>query len=336
MHDSFHNKLAKTLKTITTTVAVIAIITAFIFYQTSSAANEQRIIAITQIAQHPSLDKIRLGIMDELDELGFNKSKNIKIVYENAHGSIATAAQIAQKFVGMHPEVIVGITTPSAQAIHSAVRGKNIPLIFSAVTDPVGANLVKDLDLTVENITGTIDLPPIKQQLALIKKLVPGLKKIGVIYNPGEINSIKQIEKLEMLARKEGVEIIKAPAAKSSEIYGAANKLAGAVEAFYLPNDNTVISALESIVRVANEHNIPTIASDDQSIKSGVLVSLANNQYEVGRDTGKLIARILNGESASKIPVFISSNPHISFNLQTAKKLKIDVSGIKLEDLADH
>jgi putative tryptophan/tyrosine transport system substrate-binding protein len=334
MQDHIQAKLISIAKIATVTVATIAIIAGFILYRTSSNYSEQRIVAITQIVQHPSLDQIRQGILDELDQQGLNKSKKIKIVYENAHGNIATAVQIAQKFAGMNPEVIVGITTPSAQAIHSAIRGKDIPLVFSAVTDPISANLIKDLDRTAENVTGTIDLPPIKQQLALLKRLVPGLSKIGVIYNPGEVNSVKQIEKLETIARKEGIEIVKAPGVKSSEIFGAASRLVGVVGAFYLPNDNTVVAALDSIVRVANEHNIPILASDDQSTKHGVLVSLANNQYQVGRDTGKLVARILHGETADNIPAFVSNNPSIMFNEDAAKKLKIDVHSINLEDLS--
>jgi putative ABC transport system substrate-binding protein len=333
MQNHIQSKLISVAKTVTITVATIAIILAFILYQTSSAS-EQRIVAITQIIQHPSLDEIRRGIMDELKEQGLTKEKKIKIVYENAHGNIATSMQIAQKFVSMEPEVMVGITTPSAQALNSAGRGKDIPLVFSAVTDPIGANLIKSLEQTSENVTGTIDLPPIRQQLTLLKKLVPQLKKIGVIYNPSEVNSVKQIEKLESIARKEGLEIVKSPATKSTEVYGAASKLAGNVDAFYFTNDNTVIAALESVVRVANEHNIPTIASDDQSVKHGVLVSLANNQYQVGRDTGKLVARILQGEYANKIPVYFSNNPELSFNEQTAKKLNINTAGIKLEDLS--
>jgi putative ABC transport system substrate-binding protein len=333
MQDQFHTKLVSIAKIATISVAALALISAFILYQTSTSS-EQRIVAITQIAQHPSLDQIRQGIMDELKDQGFTKSRKVKIVYENAHGNIATAVQIAQKFASMEPEVIVGITTPSAQAIHSAIRGKDIPLVFSAVTDPIGANLVKDLDRKKENITGTVDLPPIKQQLNLLKRLVPHLQKIGVIYNPGEINSIKQIEKLEAFARKEGIEVLRSPAVKSSEIFGAASKLVGNADVYYLPNDNTVVAALESIVRVANENHIPTLASDDQSVSHGILVSLANNQYQVGRDTGKLVARILHGEHASAIPVFVSNSPAVSVNELTAKKLKIDVSGLKIEDLS--
>ncbi len=333
MQDLFQTKLISIAKIATISVATVAFIVAFVLYQTSSAS-EQRIVAITQIAQHPSLDQIRQGIIDELKDQGLTKEKKIKIVYENAHGNIATAVQIAQKYANMEPEVIVGITTPSAQALHSAIRGKDIPLVFSAVTDPMGANLVKDMYQTSENVTGTVDLPPIKQQLSLLKKLVPGLKKIGVIYNPGEINSVKQIDKLENLARKEGIEIVKSPATKSSEVYGATAKLVGNVGAIYLPNDNTVVAALDGIVRAADENHIPTLASDDQSTKNGILVSLANNQYQVGRDTGKIVARILQGEAASKIPVHISEKPELSFNELKAKTLNLDLSAIKLEDLS--
>lgn len=332
MQDQFYTKLISIAKIGSIVVSVLAIIIAFVLYQTSESS-EQRIIAITQIAQHPSLDQIRQGITDELTEQGLLKNRKIKIIYENAQGNISTAVQIAQKFASLEPEVIVGITTPSAQTVHAALRGKDIPLVFSAVTDPIGANLVKDLDHAGEDITGTIDLPPTRLQLALLKKMVPNVKKIGVIYNPGEINSLKQIDKLDTLAKKDGIEIVKAPAFKSSEVYGAASKLAGNVQAIYLPNDNTVVSALDSVVRVANENHIPTLASDDQSIKHGILASLANNQYQVGRETGKLVARILHGESAKKMPVVVVNTPSIAVNEAAARKLKINIKGIKIEDL---
>lgn len=328
----FQTKLITTVKYITLAVASLSSILAFVFYSTGNE-NNTRIVAITQIIQHPSLDLIRKGLLDELNKNNLVKNNKIKIIFENAHGSISTAAQISQKFVGLEPEVIIAITTPSAQSIHSAIRGKNIPLVFSAVTDPISANLVKDLDQTIENVTGTIDLPPIKLQLALLKKIVPKIKRIGIVYNPGEINAVKQIEKLEFLAKKEKIEIVKSQATKSTEVYTAASRLVGLVDAFYLPNDNTVISAVESIVRVANENHIPTLASDDQSVTKGVLVSLANSQYDVGTDTGKIVIRILNGEPAGKIPVYISNNPKIIFNTLVAKKFKVETDQIKIENL---
>src|SRR3990167_2675479 len=161
MQEKLYSKITTISKFTTAVVSTFAILLALFLYQTSDAS-EHRIVAITQITQHPSLDQIRQGILDELKEEGVLKAMKIQVIYDNAQGNITTAVQIAQKFAGLNPEVVVGITTPSAQTIHSALKDKEIPLVFAAVTDPVGANLVKDLDHTQENVTGTVDLPPIR------------------------------------------------------------------------------------------------------------------------------------------------------------------------------
>ncbi len=323
-------KLVSTAKFFTVTVTAVAILLSFIFYFLSETSDKKiRTVAITQIIQHPSLDQIRQGIIDQLAAEGFINGKNISITYENAQGNITTASQIAQKFVGVDPSVIVAISTPSAQTVQAAIRDTQMPMVFSAVTDPIAANLVKDYDKPGLYITGTVDLPPLNEQLKLLKRLVPDLRTIGVIYNPGEINSVRQIEKLQAIAQRQGIKIMKSPAVKSTDVYGATIRLVGRVDAIYLPNDNAIVAALDSIVRVTTKEKIPTLASEDQSVERGVLVGLANNQYEVGRDTGTVVAKILRGEKPGDIPVYLSHAPKLTFNEEVAKKLGVDISGLE-------
>ncbi|MBP6985310.1 MAG: ABC transporter substrate-binding protein [Alphaproteobacteria bacterium] len=330
MHDFIQKKILSLAKMATITIAMSAIIISFILYQTHSSPST-RIIAISQFAAHPSLDRIRLGILEELNKNDYLHKNKIQIVYENANGSLSSAHQIAQKLMHIEPTVVVGIATPSAQSLNAANKTKSIPLVFSGVTDPISANLVKDLDITAENVTGTLDLPPMKNQITLLQKIVPDLKRLGILYNPKEINSIKQIEKLTPFAQIEGIEIIKSPAHKSGDVFTAATKLVGQVDAIYIPNDNTIASAIKSVVRVANENKIPTMASDDQSTKEGILVSLANDSFLIGQETGKIIIRILNGEPIREIDVCIPSQLNFTINEQTAKLLSIPLDRINLD-----
>lgn len=323
------NKLFSLVKSLTLVISLLALVSAFLIYQNDhSSSHQPRIVAITQIIQHPSLDQIRQGIIDELAEQGFHEGREITLVYDNAQGNITTASQIAQKFVGLEPAVIVAISTPSAQTVQSAIRGTRIPLVFSGVTDPVAANLVEDLDKPGKYITGNVDVPPIKEQLEILSLIVPEITTLGVIYNPGEINSVRHIEKLQGMANKLDIQVIKSPAVKSSEVYGAATRLADIADVIYLPNDNAVVAALDSIVRVALEKKIPTMASEDQSAGRGILVGLANSQYQVGRDTGKIVVRILKGEKPSLIPVVVTNKPKITFNKETAQALNIDIKNL--------
>lgn len=308
---------------------IYAIVLAFFIGSTSQGQNsDTKTIAITQIAQHPSLDLIRQGIIDELKDRGYHKDKNLQIYYENAQGNITSATQIAQKFIGLHPDAIIAITTPSAQTIFKANQASKIPMVFSAVTDPLGAGLVTNLEKPEGFVTGTIDFPPIKRQLAIIKKIMPDIKHIGVIYNPGEVNAVKQIQAFEKHAQAFKISVIKSPASKTSDVFSATKHLVYNVEAIYVANDNTIVSALEAILKVTLEHKIPLFASDGESVARGALFALANNQYEVGRDTGKQVIKILQGSLPANLPIIVTSKTELYVNERSAKmcNLKIPVT----------
>jgi putative tryptophan/tyrosine transport system substrate-binding protein len=268
---------------------------------TGPAAAADAFVAVTAIVEHPALDACRDGVRDELKAGGYEEGKNLKFVYEIAQGEPATAVQIAQKFVGENPSVIVPISTPSAQAVVNATS--EIPVVFTAVTDPLGAKLVGDMMHPGGNVTGMSDLSPIAKHLELIKEITPKAVKIGVPYNPGEANSVTLLGLLKEHAGEMGMEIVEAPAPASSDVLAAAQSLVGKADVIYVPTDNTVVSALESVIKVGTDNQIPVYAGDTDSVPRGAIAALGFNYYDVGRQTGKIVLRVLNGEKPGDIAV---------------------------------
>lgn len=264
-------------------------------------AAETRTVAVTAIVEHPALDAARDGIKAALEEAGFEEGKNLRFLYESAQGNPATAAQIARKFVGERPDVIAPISTPSAQAVVGAT--KDIPVVFTAVTDPIAAKLVPSLEKPGGNVTGMSDLSPIGKHLDLIKEITPNVKTVGVIYNPGEANSLVLVELLKKEAAARGLAIKEAAAPKSADVLQAAQSLARSVDAIYVPTDNTVVTALEAIVKIGRQNKLPIYAGDTDSVPRGAMAALGFNYFDVGRQTGQIVARVLNGEKPGDIPV---------------------------------
>lgn len=283
-------------------------------------------VAITAIVEHPALDSIRKGIIEELEREGFVDGKNIKIDYQSAQGSTATAAQIARKFVGDKADIIIPITTPSAQPVVAATR--SISIVFSGVTDPVSAKLVKSWEPSGTNVTGISDHKPIAPQVKLIKTLVPELKSVGYVYSAGEVNSTIVLEELKEEAKKQGFNVIAVAVQRSADIGTAARSLNGKVQAIYISEDNGVVSAYEALHKAALEAKIPVIASDRDTVKRGALAAYAVNQYDIGVATGKSAARILRGEKPGSIPTQEVNQLELSINTNTAKELGISLPHI--------
>lgn len=289
----------------------------------AAATEPPRTVALTQIVEHPSLDAARRGILDELAAAGFTPGQNLTVDYQNAQGNPATAAQIARKFVGERPDVIVAITTPSAQAVAAATR--ELPIVFCSVSDPLGAKLVRDLDRPGGNVTGTSDLSPIAEQLDLIRELSPTAKRLGVIYNPGEANSVSLVGSLKELAPGKGFQVIEAVAPKSGDVLSAARQLAGKTEAIYIPLDNTVVSALEAVIKVGREAKIPVYSADTDSVGRGTVASLGFDYYDVGRQTGQQVTRILRGEKPGDISVERVKKLNLHLNPQAAAAMGVTI-----------
>lgn len=287
------------------------------------AQEKVQTVAITAIVEHPALDTIRQGVIEELAREGFVDGKNIKIDYQSAQGSTATAAQIARKFVGDKADVIIPITTPSAQPVVAATR--SIPIVFSGVTDPVAAKLVKSWAPSGTNVTGISDHKPIEPQLKLIQTLVPAVKAIGYVYSAGEVNSTIVLDELKQAAKAQNIEVVAVAVQRSADIGTAARSLNGKVQAIYISEDNAVVSAYEALHKAAQESNIPVIAADRDTVKRGALAAYAVNQYDIGAATGKVAAKVLRGEKAGSIPTQEVSQLELSINQQTAKEFGITV-----------
>jgi len=277
-----------------------------------------KVVAVTSIIEHSALDAVRDGVRETLKEAGFVEGKNLRFVFQTAQGSPATAAQIARKYVGDGVDVIVPISTPSAQAVVAATR--SIPVVYSAITDPVAAKLVKSWDASGTNVTGVSDLSPIDRHLDLVRKIVPQAQRLGVVYSPGEANSVAIIEVLRKEAKAMGIDLVEAPAQRTVDIPTAALRLAGKVDAIYAPTDNNVISAIEAIVKVAQQAKIPVIAADTDSVKRGATAALGVNYLDLGRQTGRLVLRVLQGESPGQIRSEISSRFELHLNTEAASR----------------
>lgn len=280
-------------------------------------------VAVTAIVEHPALDAVRDGVKDELEANGYKTGDNLTFVYESAQGNPTTAAQIARKFVGDRPDVIVAIATPSAQALVSAT--KDIPIVFSAVTDPLGAKIVGNMEKPGGNVTGLSDMSPIAQHLDLISEITPGAKRIGVPYNPGEANAVSLVDALKAEAPGKGLSIVTAAAPKSSDVLAAARSLVGKVDAIYVPTDNTIVTALESVIKVGTENRIPVYAGDTDSVGRGAIAALGFNYYDIGRQTGQVVLRVLKGEKPGDIPVRIAKGTDLFVNPAAAKKMGVTI-----------
>ena len=269
---------------------------------TGTDATATKTVAITAIVEHPALDAVRKGVIDELAGAGFKEGENLTVNFQSAQGNTATSGQIAKQFVADNSDVIVAIGTPSAQSVAAATS--TIPLVFSAVTDPVEAKLVSKLDGSGTNVTGGSDALPYEPQIELMRQIIPNLKNVGYVYSPGEVNSTIILKNLKEKLTPLGINVHEAPAQRSTDIAMAARSLEGKVDMIYTSTDNNVVSAYESLFQVAKESKIPLIASDTSSVARGAIAALGVDYYALGRETGKIVVRILNGEKAGAIPVY--------------------------------
>jgi len=240
-------------------------------------AADQVTVAVTAIVEHPALDAARDGVKDALAKEGFKDGENLKFLYESAQGNPATAAQIARQFIGESPNVIVPISTPSAQAVVAGT--KDIPVVFTAVTDPVGAKLVSNAAKPGGNVTGLSDFSPLDDHLALIKEITPDAKRVGVVYNPGEANSVSLVSALKERLSAVGMELVESTATKSTEVQAATRALIGKADVVYIPTDNTIVSALEAAVKVSEENKLPMFAGDTDSVPRGAMAAIGFNRH---------------------------------------------------------
>lgn len=283
-------------------------------------------IGIGQFAEHGSLDNCRKGFLEGLKQEGYEEGKNLKVKYENSQADGGTANQIINNFISNKVDMICGIATPMAQAAYGAARKKDIPVIFTAVTDPVAAELAKKDGTPVGEVTGTSDKLPVEKQLEMIKKITPNVKKIGIIYSTSEVNSISAIAEYKELAPKYGFEIVEKGISASADIPLAADSLLNEVDCISNLTDNTVVSSLPIILNKAEAKKIPVYGSEIEQVKLGCLATVGIDYYELGIQTGKMAAKVLKGEKkASELNFESISEASFYANTKVAEKLGITI-----------
>lgn len=295
----------------------------------SSAAgngDEMYTIGISQFAEHGSLDNCREGFIQGLKEEGIEEGKNLTIKLKNADADMSTATQIASGLVADKVDLICAIATPSAQTAYNAAMEKDIPVIYTAVTNPVEAELATEDKKSVGNVTGTSDELPVEAQLKMIREILPDAKTIGILYTTSEANSVYSIEKYEELAGDYGFTIEKAGITNTSEIQLAASDLLGKVDCLTNLTDNTVVSALPTVLGMADEKGIPVFGSEIEQVRIGCLASEGIEYIQLGIDTGKMAAKVLKGEAkASDLNYELITESSLYVNEKVAENLGIKV-----------
>lgn len=295
-------------------------------FSTSASETKKVRICISQIVEHPALNATRQGIEDELKKAGYIKGDNLDLRFESAQANPALAQQIAGKFLALDPDLVIGIATVSAQSFAKAAKNKKVRLVFSSVTDPLSANLVDSLDKPGRNTAGVSNFISLEPQLDLMKKVLPELKNLGFLYNPGEANSRILITKLEALMPQYGMTLILQAITKTADIPQATQKLLGKSDAIFVSNDNTVLSAISNVIQLATEARKPVFVSDTNVVVQGALAALGPNQYQLGCQTGRMVVRILQGQNIAEQKVEFPDDQEMYLNLETAAKIGLNVA----------
>jgi len=289
-------------------------------------------IGIIQIVEHPSLNTIRESFVQQLEEKGFKEGENITIDYQNAQGDQSNLKTICNKFVNNKYDLIVAIATPSAQAAVGST--KEIPIIFSACTDPLAAGLVADMENPGKNVTGTSDAVSAEKIMELAKQITPNINKIGALYNSSETNSISVINNLEEYAKNNGLTVVKATVTNTSEVQQVTTSLVGKVDAIFSPIDNTIATALPIIAKIANESKTPFYVGADSMVKDGGLATYGIDYSILGKETGDMAVEILNGKNPGDMPVRTMTDMSIYLNKKTASEIGITIPADVLENAA--
>lgn len=311
-------------------VSMMAVITAVLLVACSNASNKDLVhVGVLQYVEHPSLSATRKGFIEELKEEGYVDGKNIKIDYQNAQGDQSNLQTISQSLIEDN-DLMLAIATPAAQSLSSLTKDK--PILFTAVTDPVSAKLVKSMDNVGGNVTGTSDMSPINKQVELLKKVLPNTKKVGIMYTTSERNSEVQVEEAKKYFKEAGIETVIKGISSTNDIQDTAKSLMSQTQVIFIPTDNTIVSAINTLVDLSKETEVPVVGSDAGSVEKGVLFTYGTNYEALGRQTGKLAGRVLRGEKVKDVDAEYPKTLNVVVNHDMAKELGIDVSSISDEE----
>ena len=281
-------------------------------------------IGAIQLADHASLDAAYHGMHDSLDDL--LGEGNYAVDFKNAQGDNATVEQIVAKFVSDDVDLSYAISTPAAQAAYNQTEGKDIPVVFNAVTDPVAAGLVDSMDKPGGHVSGVSDISPVEKQLKIVQEILPNVGEVGILYNVGEANSISQIATIEEVAAKIGLKLNVVGVSEQSEIPLAVGKLVGEVDALYNITDNMMVAASATLIDAADGAKIPVFASEDGAYDLGILATESLSYYEFGKAAAGMIKEILvDGKDVGTLEVVVSDATNLYVNEEVAKVLGIEL-----------
>lgn len=286
-------------------------------------------IGVIQLLPHTALDAAYEGFVDGLKEAGYEDGKNIKITYQNAQGEQSNCVTIADKLINDKNDLILAIATPAAQAV--ANKTKDIPILVTAVTDPADAQLVASNEAPGGNVSGTSDLNPIKEQMELLTQLVPGAKKVGMLYCSSEANSEFQVGLAKAELETKGIESVDFTVTNANEIQQVMQSMAGKVDAIYTPTDNMIANAMVTVSMVANQLKIPIIAAEPGMVENGALATYGLSYYNLGKQTAAMAVKILaEGANPGDMPIEYLQETELVINTTTADALGLTIP----EDLA--
>ena len=300
------------------------------------ADEESVTIGISQFAEHGSLDNCREGFLEGLKEAGYEEGKNLTIEYQNAQADTGNAATIADSFVNKKVDLICAIATPSAMSAYNSAMDADIPVIYTAVSDPAGAGLVNEDGTNVGYITGTSDKLPVTEQMALIRELMPDAKKIGILYTTSEANSVSTIQEYKDHAEEYGFEIVDTGINTIADVEMAAKDLASKVDCISNLTDNTVVSALQTVLAAANDAKIPVFGSEVEQVKNGCVAAVGIDYVALGKQTGEMAAKVLKGEAtAAETPFEICEGGNVYVNTEAAGNIDFTISDDVLGEAAE-
>ncbi|NLL77523.1 MAG: ABC transporter substrate-binding protein [Clostridiales bacterium] len=287
-------------------------------------ASEGYTIGISQFAEHSSLDNCKEGFLAGLTEEGIKEGDNLTVLFDNAQADTGTASTIADNYVSQKVDMICAIATPSAMSAYNSCLNTDIPVIYTAVSDPVEAGLAGEDGAPTGNVTGTSDALAVSEQLDMIRKILPEATKIGIIYTTSEVNSVSAIEEYKKYAGDYGFEIVEVGINTIADVSMAAADMVTKVDCITNLTDNTVVSALQTVLATANDAGIPVFGSEVEQVKVGCVASMGLEYYELGKQTGKMAAKVLKGEAkASEMNFEVISEPSLYVNTAAAEKINL-------------
>ncbi len=314
------------IKLLIITIAIASSIIAFTIFRNSQISSQNFKLTILSIVEIEPIAQLRKGFREEFELSSFAKKNKLVITEENAQGDSGLVNQISDKVIAQKPNLIYVLGTPFAQAIQK--RAPEILMVQGAVTDPVAAGLAKSWQASGKKYVATSDLPPVNKQINLIKDLNPKISNLGLIYNPGEANSVAVVSRIRDYIKKENLNwsLVERPVSNSSEVARSVETLIGKVDAIYLPPDNTAHASMKVIGKITKANKIPFYATVKEALKEGAVATLSLDFKELGRESAQLSLAVLDGQDPTTIPIKLNENPTITINSNLAKEYKIDIS----------